>query len=91
MKLEHVFFLPLTVGEDCKKCDLFRPHFAAAAKTFWDMEETDNSQVVLFYEVTDLQLMVKFNLRQLPTVFFFRSGIPILYEGKTHPLPCACA
>ncbi|XP_033624119.1 uncharacterized protein LOC117287726 [Asterias rubens] len=69
------------VGEDCKKCDLFRPHFAAAAKTFWDMEETDNSQVVLFYEVTDLQLMVKFNLRQLPTVFFFRSGIPILYEG----------
>ncbi|XP_038078371.1 uncharacterized protein LOC119745821 [Patiria miniata] len=70
------------VSEGCDECERFRPHFREAARKFWQMED-DSKEVVSvnFYEVTDPKLLVRFNLRWLPTVFFFRDGVPILYEG----------
>ncbi|XP_022105601.1 uncharacterized protein LOC110987302 isoform X2 [Acanthaster planci] len=66
----------------CEECEKFRPHFRKAAKKIWLTEQESEENVeVIFYEVTDPQLLVRFNLKVLPTVFFFRSGVPILYEG----------
>ncbi|XP_022105600.1 uncharacterized protein LOC110987302 isoform X1 [Acanthaster planci] len=70
------------VSAGCEECEKFRPHFRKAAKKIWLTEQESEENVeVIFYEVTDPQLLVRFNLKVLPTVFFFRSGVPILYEG----------